>query len=301
MDVCYDEAMKVDFNRFPATDGVELQGWYSDAAGDTAVIHVHGKSGNGYENHFLDTLRERYAELGVSFFAFDNRGRGVESYFPQEGALSPWGEGTKRGGSCYELFEESAFDVQGAVDFVKSQGKDHLILQGHSLGGPKVVNYLLGQPDSSVKSAILLAPTDMSGWAAKDPEHEANLRRAHQLQTAGQGETILGTRVGLDKDEISAQAYIGMYEAGTPVDIYGDREGGPLLRRLALRSLIVYGSQDIGITTIDRTINHWLERTGEFLNKNTEVKVIDGASHSFRGYENQLADIISAFVRQMRL
>lgn len=291
--------MKVDFNRFSTADNVELQGWYSDVPGDTAVIHVHGKSGNGYENHFLDTLRERYSELGVSFFTFDNRGRGIESYFPQEGAINAWGEGTKRGGSCYELFDESAFDIQGAIDFVKGQGKTRLVLQGHSLGGPKVINYLLHQPDATVTSAILLAPTDMSGWAAKDPEHEANLRRAHDLLAAGQGEKILGARVGLDKDEISAQAYVGMYEAGTPVDIYGEREGGPLLGRVALRTLIVYGSQDIGITEIDGTIDHWLERTGRFINGNTQVKTINGASHSFRGYEDQLVGILSSFVQEV--
>ena len=42
--------MEVDFNRFLASDGVELQSWYSDVLSNTVVIHVHGKSGNGYEN-----------------------------------------------------------------------------------------------------------------------------------------------------------------------------------------------------------------------------------------------------------
>lgn len=293
--------MKVDFNRFPAADGVELQGWYSDVPGSTAVIHVHGKAGNGYENRFLDTLYRRYGELGVAFFTFDNRGRGVESYFPQNYPSTPQSEDTKRGGSCYELFDESTHDIQGAVDFVKCQGITRVVLQGHSLGGPKVVNYLLNQPDAAVISAILLAPTDMAGWAAKDPEHEANLGHAHTLLAAGQGETVLGTHIGLDKDEISAQAYIGMYEAGTPVDIYGDREGGPLLGQLALRTLIVYGSQDVGITEIDGTVDHWLERVATFRNENTRVEIIDRASHSFKGYENQLADVTGAFVQDITL
>ena|SRR6185369_16882341 len=62
--------MQVEFVRFKAADSVELQGWYSNAPGDEVVIHLHGKSGNGYENDFLDTLRQ--ANLGIvdPLFAF---------------------------------------------------------------------------------------------------------------------------------------------------------------------------------------------------------------------------------------
>ncbi len=58
--------MKVDFIRFKATDGVELQGWLNNENNDTAVIHIHGMSGNGYENYFLDDLRGMYAKRKFS-------------------------------------------------------------------------------------------------------------------------------------------------------------------------------------------------------------------------------------------
>ncbi|MCA9369998.1 MAG: hypothetical protein H6774_00655 [Pseudomonadales bacterium] len=48
--------MKVDFIRFNASDEVELQGWLSNESGVTAVLHIHGISGNGYQNRFLDAL-----------------------------------------------------------------------------------------------------------------------------------------------------------------------------------------------------------------------------------------------------
>ena len=91
--------MKVDFVRFEASDGVELQGWLSECAGDTAVLHIHGMSGNGYENRFLDYLRETCVKNGITFFSIDTRGRGVISDFQQ-------GDKSVRGGSCYEIFEE---------------------------------------------------------------------------------------------------------------------------------------------------------------------------------------------------
>jgi pimeloyl-ACP methyl ester carboxylesterase len=149
--------MNVSFIRFKATDEVELQGWLSQLSGDTAVLHMHGMSGNGYENYFLDNLREMYSKHSVTFFSIDNRGRGVITDFRQ-------GEGTKQGGSCFELIEESVHDIAGAIEYLKNLGKTKIILQGHSLGCIKVVNYLLEKGQSDIQAAILIAPTDMVKW-----------------------------------------------------------------------------------------------------------------------------------------
>ena len=67
--------MTVEFVRFKASDEVELQGWLTNVDGGSVVVHIHGMSGNGYENQFLDTLRETYAGKGISFFSIDTRGR----------------------------------------------------------------------------------------------------------------------------------------------------------------------------------------------------------------------------------
>jgi len=281
--------MLVDFIRFTATDDVELQGWLSGTGDQTAVLHVHGMSGNGYKNRFLDYLREAYQKLGVTFLTFDNRGLGIISHFPRD-------EGQQLGGSCFELFEESVFDIQGAIDFLKSKGKTKIILQGHSLGGSKVVNYLINQPDASVAGAILLAPTDMIGWANTDSKNQEYLDRAHLLIAQGKPTELVGAQCGLDQTPLSAQTYLSIQEAGTPVDIYGQRAGGALLGRVTLPMAIIYGDQDIGILQIDKTMDAWLARTTKILNPNTAITVIPGAPHSFRDHEDELATAAGQFV-----
>ena len=62
--------MELEFVRFKASDGVELQGWLNHKGGNKAVIHIHGMSGNGYENYFLDNLREMYGRNGYSLPCF---------------------------------------------------------------------------------------------------------------------------------------------------------------------------------------------------------------------------------------
>lgn len=291
--------MKVDFVRFKASDSVELQGWITNVEGDTAVVHIHGMSGNGYENYFLDRLREMYAKHGISLFTIDTRGRGIVSSFWQGGEIDSWGEGTKLGGSCFEIFEESVADIQGAIDYLKTFGKAKFILQGHSLGGSKVVNYLVTQNKADIIGAVLLAPTDMVGWASTDPNHQTYLQKAKDLVAQGKGTELVGAQCWLDKTPLSAQTYPTICEAGTAVDIYGEREGGALLGRVGVPTIIPYGDDDIGIKKYDGSMDKWVERVNKIKAADAEIAVIDGASHSYKNHEQELTDAVERFVKSL--
>lgn len=282
--------MKVEFVRFNATDGVELQGWLNNENGEVAVVHIHGMSGNGYENYFLDDLRKMYANHGITLFTIDTRGRGIISDFRQ-------GDGWKHAGSCFEIFEESIHDIQGAIDYLKSLGKSRLVLQGHSLGCTKAVNHVISQSAKDIEKVILLAPTDMTGWAASNANHQEHISKAKQLLAEGKGEELVDAQCWIDKTPISAQTYPTICEAGSLADIYGSRENGALLGKVELPMLIPYGDADIGITQIDGSMDKWLERVNKIKNANTQISVIEGASHGFRGYENQLVQIVERFIK----
>lgn len=283
--------MGIDFVRFRATDEVELQGWINNESGNTGVVHIHGMSGNGYENYFLDDLRQMYAKQGISLFTIDTRGRGIISDFRQ-------GERWKHAGSCFELFDESIHDIQGAINYLKSVGKTSFILQGHSLGCTKVVNYVVTQKPVDIEKVVLLAPTDMTGWANTEPKHQDYRLKAKQLIATGKGEELVDAQCWLDKTPISAQTYPTICEKGSSADIYGIRESGALLSKVELPMLITYGSADIGITQIDGSIEQWLERVNKIINVNTQISVIDGAAHSFSGFEGQLAETVKRFMEQ---
>ena len=279
----------VDFVRFKASDDVELQGWLNNETSDIVVVHIHGMSGNGYENYFLDNLRAMYAKHDISLFTIDSRGRGIISDFRQR-------DGWKHAGSCFELFEESAYDIRGAIDYLKSLGKTRFILQGHSLGCTKVVNFVLNEDVDGIEKVILLAPTDMTGWANTEPMHAEYLAKAKQLLSEGKGEELVDAQCWLDKTPISAQTYPAICEAGSSADIYGERDGGALLGKVSLPMLIPYGTEDIGITQIDGSMDKWLERVNTIKNTNTEIAVLDGASHGFKGFEDSLAETVESFV-----
>ena len=293
------KSFSVDFTRFKASDGVELQGWLSKDNNETTVIHIHGMSGNGYENYFLDNLRETYAKNGISFFSIDTRGRGISSSFWQGNEIDSWGEGTKLGGSCFEIFSESFNDIQGAINYLNTIRKSKFILQGHSLGGSKVVNYLVTQNSSDIIGAVLLASTDMVGWAETDPHHQEYLKKSEELVSRGEGEELVSAQCWLDKTPLSAQTYPTLCKAGTAVDIYKERTGGALLGKIEIPTLIVYGDNDIGILKIDGTMDKWIERVNKIGNQNIQISVIKGATHSFKGYEVELSKNVETFIKKI--
>jgi len=289
----------MEFTRFKASDGVELQGWLSGEKSKVAVIHVHGMSGNGYENYFLDNFREMYKKNGISFFAIDTRGRGIISSFWRGNEIDSWGEGTKLGGSCFEIFSESVADIQGAIDYLKAQGKSKFILQGHSLGGSKVVNYLITKNNPGVIGTVLLAPTDMVGWANTDPRHQEYLQKSEELISRGEAEELVSAQCWLDKTPLSAQTYPTLCKAGTAVDIYGERPDGALLGKIQIPTLIAYGDNDIGILKIDGNIEKWIERVNNIKNQSTKISVFNGAAHSFKGHEAELSRSVESFIKEI--
>lgn len=294
--IAYNQNMKLDFVRFETPDYIELQGWLSDTDGDVAVIHVHGMSGNGYENTFLDTLHQTYNKLGISMFSIDNRGRGVMSTFWQNNPVPHNEDSVKLGGSCFEVLEECVHDIQGAIDYLKSLGKRKFILQGHSLGCTKVVYYMNTQRPDDVTKVVLLAPTDMVAWASRDSMHLANIQRARQLMSENQPTALVSAQCWPDKTPLSAQTYLSICVAGTPADIYGTTTGRALLATVAAPMLIAYGSNDIGITEISGTVEAWRKKADSAINHEyAQIEIIDGASHSFKDHEDALSQIVCTF------
>jgi len=127
--------------------------------------------------------------------------------------------------------------------------------------------------------------------------HSEYLAKAKQLLSEGKGEELVDAQCWLDKTPISAQTYPTICEAGSSADIYGERDGGALIGRVELPMLIPYGTEDIGITQIDGSMDKWLERVNAIKNANTKIAVVDGASHGFKGFESTLVGAVEAFIK----
>lgn len=142
--------------RFTATDDVELCGFYHGGRRKRVAIYLHGLGGNGYRSRMMPVLAAACNAKGIGFFSLNTRGADVVAGRTQ---------GEKRSctnGAVYEIFDESLYDIKGAVKYLRSRGAEEFYLLGHSTGANKIA-YAVQQRVRGVKKVVYIAPGDDVG------------------------------------------------------------------------------------------------------------------------------------------
>jgi alpha-beta hydrolase superfamily lysophospholipase len=119
----------------------------SDLAGRRAVLYVHGYNDYFFQEHVADF----YTSLGISFYALDLRKHG-RSLLPQQTAYL-----------CRSIREYYP-EIDAAVDIIKRQGHELVLVSGHSTGG-LIVSLWAAESDNGnlIDGLILNSPNLSSG------------------------------------------------------------------------------------------------------------------------------------------
>ncbi|MDR2971982.1 MAG: hypothetical protein LBU83_08650 [Bacteroidales bacterium] len=138
---------------FNNDNGLELIGIIFEPNNKNAIIiHIHGNYGNFYNNKFIWVMSQRYVENDIGFLSFN--------LSAHDGLCEGYDNGTLRYiGGVVANYNESILDIDAAVRFVKQLGYSRIILQGHSLGCDKAIDYILTHHIESLE-LILLSPVD---------------------------------------------------------------------------------------------------------------------------------------------
>jgi pimeloyl-ACP methyl ester carboxylesterase len=145
--------------RITTADGLELHGVLYEPPLPTqkVVLHIHGWTGNFYENAFLDHIAAACIRHGYAFLACNTRGAGfVQEFLQKDGRSVTY---VKIGGSL-ERFEDSILDIQAVVNHLEKSGYREFVIEGHSTGCQKAVYYSSTTKDPRVAGIILLEPAD---------------------------------------------------------------------------------------------------------------------------------------------
>jgi pimeloyl-ACP methyl ester carboxylesterase len=106
---------------------------------DKAVIFAHGAIFN-YDSWYF--LAEKFHGKGVTSLSIDLRGYGK---------------------SINGTTNNMAFDILGAIDYLKGQGFKNISLVGGSMGGAAILDALEIKTDDSLKKVVLLSPAGSNG------------------------------------------------------------------------------------------------------------------------------------------
>ncbi len=290
--------MRGELVRVTAEDGLELVGFYAvpEKGARRAVLHTHGLAGNFYENRFVSSVARAVVGEGLAFLAYNNRGHDYRSdNLVGSGAAT----GVKLGGASYDIFDECVSDIGGCAAFLEERGHREIYFEGHSLGTNKTVHYLRERKDPRALGAVLISPPDMFGLreqALGEPLDEM-VSRARRLVADGQGDTLMEAGYVVP---FSAATVAALYGDASKTDIFPFRLGRSgsysALASLRLPILATLGTVDEAVTVPVREAAA-LVREEAASSPRVDVIVVDGANHTYFGFEETLAGAVADFVQ----
>ncbi|MEI6499330.1 MAG: DUF1749 domain-containing protein [bacterium] len=281
--------------RVDTADGLGLHGMISVPENQTRtiVINIHGSASNFYHEHFYPALTASITKLGVSFLSTNNRGSGV--YDIEKGYVAT--------GASLEKFEDSVLDIDAWIEFSLQNGYENIILEGHSFGTEKIVYYMShGKYIDSVSALILLGFSDSVG---NQQRYEASINKSYfdeasNLMKNGSGETLLSDRyANAGELPISAMTYLNFFA-----------DGSELSKTLPLRNgtnLEIFKKIHVPIFCVisDNENEEYTQipiKDALALMKNenpmAESAQIPDTNHCFESKENELAMIVSNFIKR---
>jgi uncharacterized protein len=190
---------------FSAPDGVRLVGWFIPAAGDRAIVLVHGVYSNAWDGQSPEVARA-YHDAGFNVLLFDSRGQG-------------------RSGGTLGLAWVERQDVRAAVDLLVARGfqAGKLGVHGTSYGAATA---LLAAAETPEIGAVVAD----SAFADVRDVMQAELTRRTGIplrwaQVLAPGlRLVVQRRYGLDLDKIAPERAIAAISQRPVLLIHGEHD-----------------------------------------------------------------------------
>jgi len=261
------------------------------------VLHLHGFEGDFFNNAFVDIVAKKLHANGFGFLSIQTRGTASEYALDVDLGNDI---GVKKCGAHYELLEEAYRDIDAGVNFLVGEGYSNIVLQGHSLGTIKVVRYMFeGKLKGSVKKLVLLAPFDKNYLAEEftGGRWASYVKKAEEATQGGLGTQMIPKK--WDEVGLSYQTYVSWYkddDLSRMFNFYDKGCGFPILNALKLPVKVIVGSEDeyfhrSNQSNPQEALDIMSQHIGNF-----SSRLIQGAHHTYTGFETVVADEITSFL-----
>jgi pimeloyl-ACP methyl ester carboxylesterase len=250
----------------------------ADKSSDLALLFVHGVAMNFYLPP-LAVFGQAIAERGYHSFVINTRGH---DWVNRAGDLTAFG------GATYETFEDSAMDLDGALECLTRQGYKRFILIGHSLGCIKSLMYQGSRRRRDVVGVVSCScPKQFySARAMEQPEFKRLMAQAEEMVAQGKGEEILWA---------PASGAMAMFCARTYVNKYGKHENNdvrPHAGRLGCPHLAIAGGAEHPF------FPEYAKELAEASGANGTYRIVPGSNHFYDKHEPEVIEMITHWLEQ---
>jgi pimeloyl-ACP methyl ester carboxylesterase len=284
-------------------DGLELHGLFCQpeiAEEDkTVVLHIHGFTGNFYQERFVGYISDALTEAGCALLTVNTRGRDYLSYFSRK---TDTGSALVQIGGAYELLEECIYDIKAWINFLEARGYFTVILEGESLGTLKVVLYQHQTQDRRVQALVLISPLDHIGLqrTALADRYEEAIRMAKHMIEQGKPNTLMPKiYCPLWAFQISAKTYLSAFDPEAKNGIFNFHDPNARFEVLSTIKdpiLATYGT--VREAVVDNKVEEALStlKKRAVSAKRCNTALIQGAPHNYLDHEKELAERIKTWL-----
>ncbi|MCA9397646.1 alpha/beta fold hydrolase [candidate division WWE3 bacterium] len=263
-------------------------------------VFIHGLVSDVFSSLGRDLADSLYA-AGYSTLLLNTRGAGLVRSFDREDKRKASGTRYETIGTAYEVFTESEYDIQAAVDFLKKQKEKNIYLLGHSTGCQKSIHYLSQWGKQKyVKAAILLGPLSDHAVIKRDLGNDYDLTLAYVKKMVKDGSrNELVPKHLFDEFMISSQRLLSLIDPKSKEEVFTYASGRKpkALQSIKTPLLVVLAGEDEYNERPVLALVEWFEE--QIAAKKSRVEWVDGADHSFTSKREGLSDLINKWVEQL--
>ncbi len=277
---------------FVTSDNIILHGFIArKGRPEACAIYVHGMNGNFYSGKMIEGLAKAFVGSGMGFLSINTRGHDAASMLSMAKGAKKW----QMGGTDLERFEDSVLDIDGAIKAAKTMGFRRFVLIGHSTGCQKATYFQYRKKSGNVAALILLAPADDYGLQAKrhGKRFSATVKQCRRYLRTRRGNEIGGKSTSF----FSPRRFLSVADLA-----YAEARlfnyNGPLSEFGSIKTPIcaLFGSkEEYALMPVGKYISILEKRSSSRL---FAGRVINGAGHSFEGYEAETASSVVKFARR---
>lgn len=260
---------------------------------DICVICIHGMCGTIIDNYFATVWGKLLSEKNIGFIYEHNRGHSIENdIVMKDGSF-------KRCGCMYEIFEDSIYDIDLAIETAKNKGYKRLILLGHSYGCNKVIYYYY-KKHPNILGMILASAPDMVGshLLAQSNEYKELLKEAKENIDNGEPTKLLH-KIIEDYMYMSSQTYYNWFNKNSNLNnlpVIANPKHWQQFEIIDIPILTFSGSNEKDYYLKLDLLKNKALNCNDF-----EYKIIETTGHTYKNKETEIGNLIYNWIKKLKI
>lgn len=257
---------------------------------DICVLCIHGMCGTIIDNYFATIWGKFLTSNNIGFIYEHNRGHSIENdIVMKDGSF-------KRYGCMYEIFEDSIYDIDLAIETAKQLGYKRIILLGHSLGCNKVIYYYYKKHPEVLGIILASAPDMVGSHIALQPDYKELLEEAKENIDNNNPTKLLHKKIE-DYMYMSSGTYYNWYNENSALNnlpVISNPEHWNQFEAIDVPILTFSGTEEE-----DYYLQLDLLKEKAKSCKAFEYKYIEGTGHTYKAKEQEIANLIYNWIQKL--